>query len=98
MALNGPDWAIDRAAECQYNADTMATQNLNFRLTPAERDGVAAAAEAKGMNQSEYLKAAALHCRDCPAFDHEFTRPRVSGRRGFRRLLRRPGGDDGVTK
>lgn len=96
VALDGPESGIDRAAECQYNADTMATQNLNFRLTPEERDGVAAAAEAKGMNQSEYLKAAALHCRQCPAFDHEFKRPRVSGRRGFRRLLRRLESDDAV--
>ena len=76
----------------------MATQQINFRLTPDERDGVAAAAEAMGMNQSEYLKSAALHCRHCAAFEDEFKRPRVSGRRGFRRLLRRPESDDAVAE
>lgn len=98
VALDGPDWAIDTAPGCLYNSDMNARQQINFRLSPDERDGVAAAAEAMGMNQSEYLKSAALHCRHCAAFAEEFKRPRVSGRRGFRRLLRRPGGDDGVTK
>lgn len=74
----------------------MATERIHFRLTPDERDGVAAAAEAMGMNQSEFLKAAALHCRDCGAFADEFQRPRISGRRGIRRLWRRPESDDAV--
>lgn len=101
MAKSGRNWAgiaIDAGAKCAYNARIMATQRIHFRLTPDERDGVESAARAMGMNQSEFLKAAALHCRDCAAFADEFKRPRISGRRGIRRLWRRPEGDDDVAE
>ena len=67
----------------------MATQRIHFRLTPDEKDSVESAAAEMGMSQSEYLKASALHCRQCSAFADEYQRPRVSGRRGLRRLWRR---------
>ena len=99
MALDGPDSAIDRAAGLLYNRYIMATQQINFRLTLEERDGFIAAAGAMGMNQSEFIKSAILHCRHCPDFEREFKRPRVSGRRGIRRLLGRSeseGDDAGI--
>lgn len=71
-----------------YNA-IMATQRLNLRLTPDEKAGVERAAADAGMSQSEYLKASAFHCEHCPAFADEFKRPKLSGRRGLRRLFRR---------
>ena len=71
-----------------YNG-IMATQRLNLRLTPDEKAGVERAAEAMGMSQSEFLKAAAAHCISCAEFADQFKTPRLSGRRGLRRLFRR---------
>ena len=71
-----------------YNAG-MATLRMNFRLAPDEKAAVERAAEELGMTQSEFLKAAAAHCITCAEFADQFNRPRLSGRRGLRRLFRR---------
>ena len=94
----GPDSLLTLAPIVRTMPAIMATERIHFRLTPEERDGVASAARDMGMNQSEFLKAAALHCRHCGAFAAEFQRPPVSGRRGIRRLWRRPESDNAVAE
>ena len=67
----------------------MANQRMTFRLAPDEKAAVERAAEEMGMSQSEFLKAASAHCISCAAFADQFKTPRLSGRRGLRRLFRR---------